>query len=71
MFCFIWFDQALEVRIRNEVDEATKKARVEKEIGVNELTADIYADPTNSEQVRNILPNQPLKHITVGKAVNL
>lgn len=59
------------MRIRNEVDEATKKARVEKEPAVNELTADIYAEPKFSEEVRNILPNQPLKHITVGKAVNL
>lgn len=63
--------QALEVRIRNEVDEATKKARVDKEIGLNELCADIYANPKFSEEVRNILPNQPLKHSTVGKAINL
>lgn len=59
------------MRIRNEVDEATKKARVDKEIGLHELTADIYSNPKFSEEVRNILPNQPLKHITVGKAVNL
>lgn len=59
------------MRIRNEVDEATKKARVDKEPGLNELTADIYAEPKFSEDIRNILPNQPLKHITVGKAVNL
>lgn len=59
------------MRIRNEVDDATKKARVEKEIGVEELTADIYADPKYLEEVRGTLPNQPWKHITVGKAVNL
>lgn len=59
------------MRIRNEVDEATKKARVDKEPVLAELTADIYAEPKFSEDVRNILPNQPLKHITVGKAVNL
>lgn len=63
--------QALEVRIRNEVDEAAKKARAEKEIGLNELAADIYANPKLNEDVRNVLPNNPLKHITVGKAVNL
>lgn len=65
----VW--QTLEVRIRNEVDEATKKARTDKELDLAELTADIYADPKFNEEVRNILPNQPLKHITVGKAVNL
>lgn len=63
--------QTLEVRIRNEVDEATKRARTDKELDLAELTADIYADPKFNEEVRNILPNQPLKHITVGKAVNL
>lgn len=63
--------QALEVRIKNEVDDAAKKARTDKEIGVHELTADIYADPKHNEEVRNILPNQPLKHISLGKPVNL
>lgn len=65
------FSKALEVRIKNEVDEAAKKARADKEIGLNELTADIYANPKFNEEVRNILPNQPLKHISVGKPVNL
>ena len=68
---FLIVFQALELRIKGEVDEATKKARSDKEIGLHELTADIYANPKFSEDVRNILPNQPLKHISLGKPQNL
>lgn len=70
-FKIILNNQALEIRIKNEVDAAAKKARVEKEIGLNELTADIYANPKYHEEIRNILPNQPLKHISIGKPQNL
>lgn len=59
------------MRIRNEVDEATKKARTDKEIGLNELAADIYSEPKLNEEVRNILPNNHLRHSRLGKAVNL
>lgn len=65
------FKQALEVRIKKEVDDAAKRARTDKEIGLHELTADIYSNPKLNEDVRNILPNQPLKHISIGKPVNL
>lgn len=63
--------KSIEVRIRATVDEAHQKSKLAKEIGVHELVADIYANPENSELVRNILPNQPLKHSTVGKAINV
>lgn len=63
--------KALEVKLRQAVDEATKKAKADREIGLHELTADIYANPENCEEVRSALPNMPLKHITVGKAVNV
>lgn len=66
-----FYPQAIEVRIRNEVDEATKKSRTDKEIPVSELVTDIYAEPKHSEEVRNILPNNPLRHTSLGKAVNL
>lgn len=48
-----------------------KRSKVEKEIPVSELTADIYANPKNCESIRNVLPLNPLTHITVGKAVNV
>jgi len=51
------------------VDDATKKAKADKEIGVDELAADIYAAPL-SDQVRNITAWQPLQHRRIGAAVN-
>lgn len=63
--------KALEVRIRATVDEAHAKAKVSAEPPMDELTADIYASPTNSEVIRNILPNQPLHHRSVVTAKNL
>lgn len=61
----------IEVRVRSKIDEAHQKSKLAKEIGVHELVADIYANPENNELVRNILPNQPLKHSTIGKAINV
>lgn len=63
--------KAMEAKIRASVDEAHAKAKVATEIGVEELAGDIYSSPLNSELVRNILPNQPLQHRTIGKAKNL
>lgn len=63
--------KAIESRVRTAVDEAHQKSKTAKEIGLDELTADIYASPANSEAIRNILPNQPLQHKTIGKAKNL
>lgn len=63
--------KALEVKLRTIVDKSMERAKIEKEVSVNELTADIYADPKNSEEIRNILPFNPLTHSTVGKAVNV
>lgn len=59
----------LEGEIRAAVDEATKKAKVDKEIGVEELTADIYTNNLEGK-IRNILPFDPLDHKRIGPAVN-
>lgn len=63
--------KALEVSIRTKVDAAHVKAKAAPEIGLDELPADIYASPINSEKIRNILPNQPLQHKSVVTAKNL
>lgn len=63
--------KGIETRVRTVVDEAHQKSKLAKEVGIHELVADIYANPENSELVRNILPNQSLKHSTVGKAINV
>uniref|UniRef100_A0A2A4JRJ1 Pyruvate dehydrogenase E1 component subunit alpha n=1 Tax=Heliothis virescens TaxID=7102 RepID=A0A2A4JRJ1_HELVI len=61
-------DQLKEIdsKVREIVDEATKQAKVEPEIGVEELTADIYGDCIDPV-VRGILPNTPLQHISVAQ----
>jgi len=61
----------LEVKIRNAVDEAGKKSKVNKELPVAELVTDVYASSKNSETIRNITPAKPLKHTTLNRAVNL
>ncbi|RZB41726.1 E1 dh domain containing protein [Asbolus verrucosus] len=62
--------KTIDSEIRSQVDEATKKAKAEKEISMDELTADIYANDIE-EQIRNIGPFNPLPHKRIGPAVNL
>ncbi|XP_044749066.1 probable pyruvate dehydrogenase E1 component subunit alpha, mitochondrial isoform X1 [Coccinella septempunctata] len=59
----------IEGEIRTVVDEATKKAKTEPEIGLEELTADIYVNNLEGD-IRNISPFNPLKHKRIGPAVN-
>lgn len=52
------------------MDEAVKKAKVDVEVGMDELPADIYA--LNLEgPIRNVTPFNPLEHKRIGPAVNL
>lgn len=60
----------MEAEIRTVVDDATKKAKADTEIGVHELTTDIYAQNVEG-LIRNMLPNEPLPHGSLGKGVNL
>ncbi|XP_072945635.1 probable pyruvate dehydrogenase E1 component subunit alpha, mitochondrial [Epargyreus clarus] len=54
----------IDTKVRKEVDEATKQAKTEPEVGVEELTADIYWN--NLEPyIRGIRPDTPLQHIEV------
>jgi pyruvate dehydrogenase E1 component alpha subunit len=61
--------KTIDQEIRSVVDDATKKAKADKEIPLEELTADIYSLPLEN-QVRNIGPFDPLSHKRIGKAVN-
>ncbi|RZF43178.1 hypothetical protein LSTR_LSTR013343, partial [Laodelphax striatellus] len=56
----------LENEVKKIVDEATKKARSDTEIPIEELAADVYSEPLE-EDIRNVLPWNPLKHKTVVK----
>lgn len=60
----------IETDIRTRVDQATKKAKADKEIPVDELGADVYSLPLENSS-RGILPGQTIKHQRIGKAVNL
>lgn len=61
-------DQLKEIdsKVRQVVDEATKLAKSDAEIGTEELSADIYAD-CQEPIIRGILPNTPLTHIAVAQ----
>ncbi|XP_044270728.1 pyruvate dehydrogenase E1 component subunit alpha, mitochondrial-like isoform X1 [Tribolium madens] len=61
--------KTIDTEIRSTVDEATKKAKAEKEIPLEELTADIYSLDLE-KQIRNIDPFNPLPHKRIGEAVN-
>lgn len=62
--------KVMEIAIRADVDDAMKKAKADKEISVDELTADIYAKP-DTLLIKNVLPINPLVHKTVSKAINM
>lgn len=63
--------KALEAKVRTEVEAATKVAKADKEISVEELCTDIYAKPDNIAAVRNVLPATELPHKRLGQAVNM
>lgn len=66
----IFLFQKLDGEIRHEIDEATKKAKSDKEIGLDELPADIYSSCLEPK-VRNIDPFNHLNHKNIGKPKNL
>jgi pyruvate dehydrogenase E1 component alpha subunit len=68
--CFYSFFQSLENKIRAAVDENVKKAKSDKEIGLEELATDIYAD-SKEAVIRGTTPWDRLEHKTLGMAVNV
>ena len=61
--------KVIDVSIKKEIDDATKVAKADKEIGVEELTTDIYC--MNQEgDVRGVTTNKMLKHTSLNRAVN-
>lgn len=51
--------------MRSEVDAATKQAKSESEIGLEELSADIYCNNLH-DKIRGVHPEVPLQHIQVA-----
>lgn len=60
----------IDGEIRTQVDEATKQAKTDAEIGLDELPADIYSQSLEPK-IRNVDPFNPLAHKRLGPAVNL
>ncbi|KAF7264929.1 hypothetical protein GWI33_021905, partial [Rhynchophorus ferrugineus] len=59
----------IDGKIRVMVDEATKKAKADKEIGMDEIAADIYAHNLETP-IRGLTIFQNLEHKNIGPAVN-
>lgn len=60
----------MDTEIKKEVDEATKAAKVDTEIGLPELTTDVYSKNLDGD-IRGSNPNSWLKHGSLNRAVNL
>ncbi|XP_026283977.1 probable pyruvate dehydrogenase E1 component subunit alpha, mitochondrial isoform X2 [Frankliniella occidentalis] len=55
----------LDAEIKSEVDEATKKAKADREVGLDELPADIYSH-TLEPMIRGTTPWNAMPHKNVG-----
>uniref|UniRef100_A0A8D8TZ25 Pyruvate dehydrogenase E1 component subunit alpha n=1 Tax=Cacopsylla melanoneura TaxID=428564 RepID=A0A8D8TZ25_9HEMI len=60
----------IDTEVKAEIDATLKKARADVEIGPDELTGDIYAEPLESA-IRGTTPFNTFTHKRIGKAVNL
>lgn len=60
----------MDAEIKKEVDEATKAAKADTEIGLPELTTDVYSKNLDGD-IRGSNPNSWLKHGSLNRAVNL
>ncbi|KAL0271556.1 UNVERIFIED_CONTAM: hypothetical protein PYX00_008613 [Menopon gallinae] len=52
------------------IDEAVKKSKADKEIGNDELTADIYSNPLETN-IRGVSPYDNHLHKRIGRAINI
>lgn len=55
--------------MREDIDKATKEAKADSEISVEELTTDIYALNLDGP-VRGLVSGDVLKHTNLGPQVN-
>uniref|UniRef100_A0A2M4AA04 Pyruvate dehydrogenase E1 component subunit alpha n=2 Tax=Anopheles triannulatus TaxID=58253 RepID=A0A2M4AA04_9DIPT len=62
--------KTMDNEIKKEIDEATKKAKADAEIGLPELSTDVYSNNLEGE-IRGCTPGSWLKHGTLKRAVNL
>ncbi|CAG9763876.1 unnamed protein product [Ceutorhynchus assimilis] len=60
----------VDAQIKTDIDTATEQAKKDKEIGLDELSADITANHLGSD-IRGVSIFAPLKHKRIGPAINL
>ncbi|KAI5733748.1 hypothetical protein M8J76_015420 [Diaphorina citri] len=60
----------IDTEVKAEIDAVIKKARADPEVGLDELTGDIYAVPLETD-IRGTTPFNSYPHKRVGKAINL
>lgn len=57
----------MEVEVKKEIDEATKRSRSDPEIPLSEISADIYS-VSYEPNIRSTLPVNPFKHVNIAQA---
>ena len=61
--------QDIDQEVRQVIDDAVKRAKSDKEIGLDELTADICVNPIET-RIRGVTAFDTLSHKRIGPAVN-
>jgi len=57
------------LKVREDVDAATKQGKADSELGLEELAADIYSENLEGT-IRGLSAAEQIKHINVGPRVN-
>lgn len=63
------FLQKIEDEIKKEIGAAEAKAKSDKVTPHEELSSDVYVNCIE-ENIRNVLPFEPLEHKRFGRAIN-
>ena len=66
---FLFCRQDIDQEVRQVIEDAVKRAKSDKEIGLEELTADISCNPIDT-RVRGVTAFDTLSHRRLGPAVN-
>lgn len=70
MFIFVIFVlKKIDSEVRKEVDEATKTAKMDKEIPLEELATDVYYNPIEKE-IRGVSPDHKFTHQRLSTPFN-
>ncbi|KAK2715736.1 hypothetical protein QYM36_010342 [Artemia franciscana] len=59
----------IDLEVRQTVDDATKQAKVDPEVGIDDLAGDIYSLPIETK-IRGVTSFDTINHKRIGRAVN-